>query len=664
MHKLFFRISILLTTISLIITFQQCSNVELLQESSIVGLTANKLKGRFCFPYNADQYSNYKLSDLYIINLTLRAKSDALHPDSNMNGEIDSEEITGAKTVFVSKKDTDSDGLPDFIEKLKGLNPSRNDLNEDGYDLDEVSNKREIQLGTDPNSKNQTPEALYSVKEASDNSFCGDDQKAYTFEINQIPTVKTNAFSDSVNLANTLNLSHEKDENVYLIMAKVIPENTTNDTVFLTKLFKHSITEAFAYDFSPKDFFILDSSENVDCNNCSPLEQQNKYLQITTGLFHACALTATGKVYCWGNNSYGQLGDGSFSPRLVPTQVKISAEVKMISSGQYHNCAITKAAEVFCWGSNEYGQLGNSNNKDSNTPTKIETLGSAAKLISSGNNHSCAELASNTIKCWGNNNNFQLGNGTAVSSSLPLQTANMSKAPTFPLKSMTAGADHNCLVDNLGQAFCWGGFGGCTEQKIDLVPTHPTCGTSPSTSTTIFPNETSDLYSTIGRTFNRAAWSQIVTNGSVNYGIHNYTAPSKIYCWGSQLTSLQNLNLGCAERSDGTTSYESAGISNVLKLSMAMDKTCSITKRIVVGKPSESYNTLDCWGKPFDSDIVQSSPLTVTELKNPIDVAVSHRFICAIDSDGVIWCWGQNTYGQLGINSIVNTFNPTKVIQQ
>jgi alpha-tubulin suppressor-like RCC1 family protein len=133
---------------------------------------------------------------------------------------------------------------------------------------------------------------------------------------------------------------------------------------------------------------------------------------IAVGGSHTCALQDTGAVKCWGYNLLGQLGDSSNSDSSTPVQVTdLSSGVIQISAGEYYTCALLNTGAVKCWGYNNDGQLGNSSNSDSPTPVQVTDLSSGVLHISAGFNHACALLGTNAVKCWGYNGYGQLGNG-------------------------------------------------------------------------------------------------------------------------------------------------------------------------------------------------------------------------------------------------------------
>ncbi len=147
---------------------------------------------------------------------------------------------------------------------------------------------------------------------------------------------------------------------------------------------------------------------------------------IVAGVFHTCALTAGGEVWCWGENLSGELGDGSYQSSPVPVKVGgLEAGIQAVVVGGSHTCVLTKAGGVKCWGGNAGGQLGDGTTTDRNVPADVSGLTSGVVAIAAGGSHTCAMMSDGSVKCWGQNEEGQLGNGTNTSSNTPVNV-------TFP----------------------------------------------------------------------------------------------------------------------------------------------------------------------------------------------------------------------------------------
>jgi alpha-tubulin suppressor-like RCC1 family protein len=168
---------------------------------------------------------------------------------------------------------------------------------------------------------------------------------------------------------------------------------------------------------------------------------------------HTCALVS-GAAWCWGNNYYGQLGNGSTSPTAgITTPVPVTGlatGVTAISAGSLHTCAVVSSGSAQCWGYNRYGQLGTGNTTSSSTPVQVTGLTAGVTAIDAGGYHTCA-LVSGSARCWGSNSDGQLGTGNTTNSSTPVQVSGLTEGVT----AISAGDYHTCAVVS-GSALCWG----------------------------------------------------------------------------------------------------------------------------------------------------------------------------------------------------------------
>jgi alpha-tubulin suppressor-like RCC1 family protein len=173
---------------------------------------------------------------------------------------------------------------------------------------------------------------------------------------------------------------------------------------------------------------------------------------ITTGAYHTCALLLPDRtVQCWGRNDDAQLGDGTRAPSSTPVRVGGITDAVAVSGGGYHTCALFGDGTVRCWGRNDDGQLGNGTRATSFTPERVGEL-TGAVAISGGYEHTCALLGDGTVQCWGRNEFGQLGDGTTVSSSTPVRVVGLTGAV-----AITGGWwHHTCALLGDGTVRCWG----------------------------------------------------------------------------------------------------------------------------------------------------------------------------------------------------------------
>lgn len=199
------------------------------------------------------------------------------------------------------------------------------------------------------------------------------------------------------------------------------------------------------------------------------------WTSVSAGESHTCA-TRAGRIYCWGRDDYGQLGDGSAGPDPDPTPNRIASAVtdwKSVSAGGYHTCA-SRAGRVYCWGWDISGQLGDgSAGLDPDpTPNRIASGATSWTSVSAGHLHTCATRAGR-VACWGYDVYGALGDGSAGGS--PDPTPNYIASGATDWTSVSAGLFHTCATRDRRVA-CWGydGFGalgdGSATETADPTP--------------------------------------------------------------------------------------------------------------------------------------------------------------------------------------------------
>jgi alpha-tubulin suppressor-like RCC1 family protein len=181
--------------------------------------------------------------------------------------------------------------------------------------------------------------------------------------------------------------------------------------------------------------------------------------QVSCNASHVCAIV-NGGVKCWGQNSYGELGNGTTTNSISPVDVVglgAGSNVTSISVGRFYSCAI-KNQEAYCWGENTKGSLGDGTTTSTLTPVAVQGLtGNITKIETNyGCNSSCANttcvIIDGGVKCWGNNDSFQFGDGSTTDSLTPVSSTGLTSGVTDLSLSGMGG----CAIQN-NKIKCWGG---------------------------------------------------------------------------------------------------------------------------------------------------------------------------------------------------------------
>jgi len=177
---------------------------------------------------------------------------------------------------------------------------------------------------------------------------------------------------------------------------------------------------------------------------------------VAAGGSHSCGLTTAGGVKCWGDDTLGQLGDyrgASFYSTVPVNVIGAALGTRSIASGQSHMCAIVSGGAVHCWGDNTYGQLGDGTGATSYLPVIVFNLPNAASIAAGPSaDHACAVTLNGLLKCWGRGADGQLGNGATFNVSLPLDVAGLG----VNVSAAAVGKSHTCAVTGTGGVKCWG----------------------------------------------------------------------------------------------------------------------------------------------------------------------------------------------------------------
>jgi len=355
-----------------------------------------------------------------------------------------------------------------------------------------------------------------------------------------------------------------------------------------------------------------------------------------------------GALYCWGNNSYGQLGNGNTTSSSVPVAVTTSGAlsgktITAIAGGTGTMCAVA-SGQAYCWGKGAAGKLGNGGTADSSVPVAVDTSGVLAgktvTAISVGYTNVCA-VASGAVYCWGGQNNGGLGNNSAVDSSIPVavDTSGVLAGKTVTAVGTSAGG--SCAVAN-SAAYCWGNYwrGEGSSSNGPLVPV------AVSVSGVLAGQAVSKLAGGVG------------SSGTSNTCA---LAVGAVYCWGEGTSGAlgNSLTTNSAVPVAVTTSGVLSG-KTITKISGGQAFYCAIA----------SGGGAYCWGDGGYGKLgnggsgTSSAPVAVTSGavagRTITDISAGSRVACAI-ADAQAYCVGYGSGGMLGNGGTSDSANYVQV---
>jgi alpha-tubulin suppressor-like RCC1 family protein len=184
----------------------------------------------------------------------------------------------------------------------------------------------------------------------------------------------------------------------------------------------------------------------------TPVAGGLQFRQVDAGRLHACGVTyPDNRVYCWGRNQYGQLGDGTITDRGRPVAVLGGRVFRQVSTGYFHSCAVTTGNAAYCWGANFFGQVGDSTAVRRRQRPVLVSGGRSFRQVDAGDTHTCGVSTGERAFCWGDGRGGQLGNGNTYLSYWPRR---VSGGRSFD--RVTAGGTHSCGETTMNRAYCWG----------------------------------------------------------------------------------------------------------------------------------------------------------------------------------------------------------------
>lgn len=339
---------------------------------------------------------------------------------------------------------------------------------------------------------------------------------------------------------------------------------------------------------------------------------------VSAGVQHTCAINAAQNLYCWGDASRGQIGDGTSGDghtRGTPTRVGGVGVWASVSAGGQHTCGITEASNLYCWGRNDFGQVGDGTQDDRPTMKRVGGVG-VWIAVSAGGFHTCGITEAKNLYCWGRNYNGEIGDGTSGNNRLAL--TRIGGAGVWSQVSL--GDQSSCGITTADNLYCWG-----WNQEGQIG------------------DGTKEDKHALTRIGGAGVWASIAP--STTYHTCGITLAKNLYCWG---------NNAAGQIGDGTTGTDrvvptKVGGSGVWSAADGgIYHSCGIT----------SARNLYCWGNNSRGQIGDGTTRTFQLAMKRVGgsgvwarLATGSEHTCGITVGKNLYCWGHNQYGQIGDGS-------------
>lgn len=408
-------------------------------------------------------------------------------------------------------------------------------------------------------------------------------------------------------------------------------------------------------------------------------------LSLAAGATHSLAMGSDGMLYAWGGNSDGQLGDGSYTGRATRLQVSLPAGVSAlgVAAGGVHTLAMGSDGTLYAWGGNEYGQLGDGSAASRTPPVRVSLpAGVSALDIVAGGDHSLALASDGTLYAWGGNAIGQLGDGSTSDRTTPVA---VSLPAGVSALSVTAGASHSLAAASDGRLYAWGenGYGELgdgsalqrtTPVQVSLSAAVSALSVAAGTFHSLARGSDGTLYAWgrndsgelgDGSTLKRTTPVSVdlpagVSALSVTAGRHHSLArgsDGKLYAWGNNLYG----QLG-----DGSTTARPTPVPVVFPTGVsALGVAAGHYHNLARGSDGKLYawgdNDFGQLGNGSTADSGTPAPVSLPAGVSALSVAAGDYHSMALGSDGKLYVWGRNEAGQLGGGSLTLRMTPEPV---
>jgi alpha-tubulin suppressor-like RCC1 family protein len=384
-------------------------------------------------------------------------------------------------------------------------------------------------------------------------------------------------------------------------------------------------------------------------------------VSLASGDDHTCAVRAEGSVVCWGNNSDGQLGNLVRKSWNEPVQIRGLTDATAVAAGSRHSCALRSTGGAICWGANDKGQLGDGSRNGHDRPSAVADLSGLIGLAAAGSQtcaftnmgvycfgdlgfgetsprprkvaegsqndaiaevelgpeHGCVRHHSGVARCWGQNRDGRLGDGSFESRSRPVPLA------LGPVADLALGQRHGCALQHGGKVSCWGDdAGGALGQGDANVGAGRDRGG-------------------IRRVLNLGDAVDLASGDGFSCAVRR---SGEVLCWGRNDTA----QLGDASSEPSRARPEPvAGLTDAVAIAAGPKQACAV----------RGSGEVLCWGAndagqlgrpPGNPQTKLVRPTPVPKLNDATAVALGDEHGCALRRSGEVLCWGSDAEGQLG----------------